>query len=251
MTIPTEEDLLKSACHIGHRSHKWNPKIKPYIYGIRKNVHIFDLTQTKTQLEKACAELADLQTAGKTILFVSTKQHSTKLLEELKNETNHPIVTKKWIPGLLTNWKTIGARIKYYLDLQDSFRTGEVEKYTKKEINSLRKKLAKLDAALSGVSGLDRTPDALFVIDAVRDVIAVREARTVGIPVFGICDSIADPDYFTIPIPCNDDAVNSVKIILETVQEALLTAKPAPAQTKEEKKESETPTTLDATPVGA
>ena len=195
--------------------------MKPFIYGIQNGIHIFDLTKTREKLQEVCERLQDLNKRGKNILFVSTKQFSTHYLEELGRSIGHPIVTKKWIPGLLTNWKTISRRIKYYLDLQESFKTGEVEKYTKKDQLQLRKKLAKLDHALSGVSGMKELPDAVFVVDAVRDVIAVREARTIGIPVFGICDSNADPDYFTVPIPCNDDAINSVKIILETVQRAL------------------------------
>lgn len=222
MHIPSEEELLAAACHIGHRAFKWNPKMKPYLYGVEKRVHIFDLTQTREHLEESCKQLSELNKEGKTILFVSTKQHSTRFLEELGKETGHPVVTKKWIPGLLTNWKTISRRIKYYLDLQRSFQTGEVEKYTKSEQTQLRKKLTKLDNALSGVSGMTGLPDAIFVFDAVQDVIAVREARKIGIPVYGICDSNADPDFFTIPIPANDDAVNSVKIILDTVKAALL-----------------------------
>jgi len=234
MTIPTEEELLAAACHIGHRAFKWNPKMKPYLYGTEKGIHIFDLTQTREHLEKACKQIAEMSSAGKTILFVSTKQFTTRFLEELGKTTGHAVVTKKWIPGLLTNWKTISRRIKYYLDLQKSFQTGEVEKYTKKEQTQLRKKLAKLDNALSGVSGLTGLPDALFVVDAIRDVIAVREAKKIGIPVFGICDSNADPDFFTVPIPCNDDVTNAVKIVLETVQRALIEA--GKKEPKKEKK---------------
>jgi small subunit ribosomal protein S2 len=222
MTIPSEADLLAAAVHIGHRSHKWNPKMKPYLYGVQNGIHIFDLTQTKGKLRETCEALTSLSKEGKNILFVSTKQHSFHFLELLAKETGQPIVTKKWIPGLLTNWKTISRRIKYYLDLQNSFKTGEVEKYTKKEQLQLRKKLSKLDHALSGVAGMTGLPDAIFVVDAVRDVIAVKEACVCGIPVFGICDSNADPDLFTIPIPGNDDAANAVKIILETVQHALM-----------------------------
>jgi small subunit ribosomal protein S2 len=237
MTIPSAEELLKAACHIGHRAFKWNPKMKRYLYGTRNGIHVFDLEQTRTHLEEVCNQLKELNAAGRTILFVSTKQHSTMFLEELGKTTGQPIVTKKWIPGLLTNWKTISRRIKYYLDLQNSFKTGEVEKYTKGEQTQLRKKLAKLDNALSGVSGMTGLPDAVFVVDAVRDVIAVREARTLGIPVFGICDSNADPDNFTMPIPANDDAVNSVKLILHTVQEALLSAPKSSKQDEKETKE--------------
>lgn len=236
MTIPSEEELLQAACHIGHRVTKWNPKMKPFLYGERKGIHVFDLAKTREYLEKTCAQLAALQKEGKMILFVSTKQHSTQFLEELGQATGQPIVTKKWIAGLLTNWKTISRRIKYYLDLQTSFKTGEVEKYTKKEQTQLRKKLAKLDNALAGVAGMTGLPDAVFVVDALRDVIAVREAHTIGVPVFGICDSNADPDFFTTPIPANDDAINSVKLVLDTVKKTLMdTPRQAPAEKKEKK----------------
>jgi small subunit ribosomal protein S2 len=131
------------------------------------------------------------------------------------------MVTKKWIPGLLTNWSTIKRRLKYYLDLQRSFQTGEVEKYTKKEQTELRKLLVKLDTALGGVAKMNGLPDAVFVLDAVRDHVAVMEAAKLKIPVYGICDSNADPDQFTEFIPANDDAVKSITIILQTIQDEL------------------------------
>jgi small subunit ribosomal protein S2 len=224
MTIPSEEGLLKAAAHIGHRVEKWNPKMKPFIYGEQKGIHIFDLTKTREQLQRTCEELAALHREAKTILFVSTKLHSTQFLEELGKALGHPVVTRKWIPGLLTNYRTISRRIKYYLDLQQSFRTGEVEKYTKKEQRQLRKKLTKLDNALAGVSGMTGLPQAVIVVDALRDGVAVREAHTLGIRVYGICDSNADPDFFTVPIPANDDSVHAVKLILETIKQALLGA---------------------------
>lgn len=225
MTIPTQEQLLAAACHIGHRAEKWNPKMKPYLYGIREGIHVFDLAQTKRQLERTCTALQELKKKGKSILLVSTKLFTTAVIENIGKQTGLPTVTKKWIPGLMTNWKTISRRIKYYLDLQRQFQTGEVEKYTKKEQLKLRKKLAQLDKALSGVAAMPGLPDAIFVVDAIRDQIAVREANIAEIPVFGICDSTADPDMFTIPIPANDDSAASVKLILKTVEDALLTEK--------------------------
>lgn len=221
MAIPSEKDLLQSACHFGHRKDKWNPRMKPFIYGTRKGIHIMDLAKTKSGLEKVCTILKKMQNEGKIIMFVSTKQQSTGFIEEIGKHLSQPIVTKKWIPGLLTNWGTIKERIKYYLNLQDSFRTGEIDKYTKKEQTKLRKDLAKLDIALSGVSKMSRPPDALFIVDAVRDDVAVAEARTLGIPVFGICDSNANPDLFTAFVPANDDAIKSISLILTTVAEEL------------------------------
>jgi small subunit ribosomal protein S2 len=222
MPIPSEKDLLNSAVHFGHRKEKWNPKMAPFLYGTRKGIHIFDLEKTRKRLEETCNALKKLQAEGKTILFVSTKQQSIPFIEHIAQVTNQPMVTKKWIPGLLTNWSTIKRRLKYYLDLQRSFQTGEIEKYTKKEQMALRKKLAKLDNALAGVSTMTGLPDAVFVLDAVRDRVAVLEARKLSIPLFGVCDSNADPDAFSVFIPGNDDAVKSIDIILRTVEEELL-----------------------------
>lgn len=221
MPVPSAKELIAHACHFGHRKEKWNPKMKPYIFGVRKGIHIFDLEKTHEKLQKVCDELRSLQKSGKTILFVSTKMQSLLLIERLSKAVHQPVVTKKWVPGLLTNWMTIKHRIRYYLDLQNSFKTGEVEKYTKKEQTHLRKELAKLDAGLSGVAGMTGLPDAMFVVDAVRDHVGVLEAKKLGIPVYGICDSNADPDDFKIFIPANDDAVQSIGIILKAVEEAL------------------------------
>jgi len=226
MPTITEKDLFEATCHIGHRKQKWNPKMAPYLYGSQKGIHLFDLVQTKAHLEQVCSELKKLYSEGKTILFVSTKQQSIIPIEKLGNSLNQPVVTKKWIPGLLTNWTTIKRRIKYYLDLQQSFQTGDIEKYKKKEQLMLRKKLAKLDNALSGVSGMTELPDAIFVIDAVCDNVAVREANKKGIPLYGISDSNANPDNFTAFIPANDDAVKSLNAILETIETELKGAPP-------------------------
>jgi small subunit ribosomal protein S2 len=233
MPIPSTRDLLAAACHFGHRKEKWNPKMKPMLFGVRKGIHIFDLEKTLDALEKTCTELKALQKSGKTILFVSTKLQSLRAIEQVSAALSQPVVTKKWVPGLLTNWSTIKNRIRYYLDLQQSFRTGDVEKYTKKEQVGLRKELAKLDAGFSGVSSMKGLPDAVFVVDAIRDHVAVLEARKLKIPVFGICDSNADPDDFKIFIPANDDAVKSIELILGTIQSELLEAKSASDESRE------------------
>lgn len=224
--IPSTKELISAACHFGHRKEKWNPKMKKNLFGVRRGIHIFDLEKTHLALQKACDELRSMQKAGKTILFVSTKLQALSAIEQTSRALGQPVVTKKWVPGLLTNWSTIKNRIRYYLDLQQSFRTGDVEKYTKKEQVVLRKELAKLDAGFSGVAGMKGLPDAVFIIDAVRDRVAVLEARKLGIPVFGICDSNADPDDFKVYIPANDDAVKSINIILAAIESELVDAKP-------------------------
>lgn len=238
MPIPTEEALIQAACHFGHPKQKWNPKIAPSLYGVRKGIHIFDVTQTRAHLEKVCAELAELQKAGKVILFVSTKQQAIPLIEEIGRATGQLTVTKKWLPGLLTNWGTMRKRLQYYIDLQHSFQTGEVEKYTKKEQTQLRKKLTKLDAALAGVAHMKGLPDALFVVDAVHNHVAVLEAKKMHIPLYGICDSNANPDEFTTFIPANDDAIRSITLILNTVRDALVAAKEEQVEETEESKEA-------------
>lgn len=236
MPIPSEKQLLEHACHFGHPKSKWNPKIAPYLYGSRKGIHIFDLEKTRKGLEGVVDALKALQAEGKTILFVSTKQQSIPLIEDMGRKLNQPIVTKKWIPGLLTNWPTIKRRLQYYLDLRRSFQTGEVEKYTKKEQTQLRKELAKLDAALSGVAAMSGLPDALFVVDGVRDHVAVLEAKKLSIPVFGICDSNADPDEYTACIPANDDAVRSIQILLDTIADEMASVRGRKEVAKEQEK---------------
>lgn len=230
MPIPSESELLEHACHFGHPVSKWNPKIAEYLYGSRKGIHIFNLEKTREGLIAVIDALKALQAGGKTILFVSTKQQSIPLIEEMGAKLGHPIVTKKWIAGLMTNWPTIKRRLQYYLDLRKSFQTGEIEKYTKKEQTSLRKEMMKLDSALAGVATMNGLPDALFVIDGVRDHVAVLEAKKLGIPVYGICDSNADPDEFTACIPANDDAVRSIRILLDTITAELLTVRSAKAE---------------------
>lgn len=233
MAIPNEKKLLEHACHFGHPKAKWNPKIAPYLYGTRKGIHIFNLERTREGLVKVVDSLKALQAEGKTVLLVSTKQQAIPLIEDMGHKLNQPIVTKKWIPGLLTNWPTIKRRLQYYLDLRRSFQTGEVEKYTKKEQTALRKELAKLDAALSGVATMNGLPDAIFVVDAVRDHVAVLEAKKLSIPVYGICDSNADPDEFTACVPANDDAVRSIQILLDTISDELASVRSKKAQDKE------------------
>jgi len=216
------KEMLAAAVHFGHQTHKWNPKMKRYLYGVRDGIHIFDLQKTFDMQQKALTFLQTTVEEGKTVLFVSTKQQAASLVEGVAKKCNMPYVTYKWIGGLLTNFSTVKDRIKYFLDLTDKKETGEFEKYTKKEVSILKKDLEKLETAFGGLKNMTKKPDVIFVVDCVRDNIAIKEAKKLKIPVVGITDSNADPDEVDYPIPGNDDAVKSLKYFLSKVEDAIL-----------------------------
>ncbi len=219
------QEMLDAAVHFGHKTQKWNPKMKPYLYGARDGVHVFDLQKTKENLDKALDFLKRASAQGKKILFVSTKPQAASLILDAAKATNMPYVIHKWMGGLLTNFVTIKHRIRYYKKLRDDEKSGEFDKYTKKEVSELKKVIEKLEATLGGVRDLDDLPDAVFVTDAVKDKIVLREAKKMKIPVVGIVDSNADPDGVTYPIPANDDAVRSLTYLIDKVKCAILEGK--------------------------
>ena len=225
MTDISLKEMAKNAVHFGHPTQKWNPKMKKYIYGKKQGIHIFDLKKTAHALVNALDFLSNAARAKKTILFVGTKQQCHELLKEIKKETRMPIVTDKWIPGLLTNFRTIKRRIDFFKQLKEDDKNGALLKYTKKEQSKLRKKIQDLSSSLSGVEEMDSVPDVLFVTDILRDHIPVQEARRLGIPIVAIVDTNADPDLVDYPIPANDDAIKSISYILGLVKEAM-TSKP-------------------------
>lgn len=220
------KDMVMHAVHFGHPTAKWNPKMKPYLYGKRNGIHIFDLRKTAEHLVVALDFLANAARANKKILFVGTKPQCHPFLEDLHKTTHVSIVTDKWIPGLLTNYKTIKKRIDYFKKLKEDDKGGGLEKFTKKEQVKLRKKIQELSSSLSGVEDMQSLPDVLFVEDIVRDVLAVKEAKRLRIPVVAIVDSNSDPDLVDYVIPANDDAIKSIEYIFGFVKEAL-GAKPA------------------------
>ncbi|MEI7510928.1 MAG: 30S ribosomal protein S2 [Candidatus Peregrinibacteria bacterium] len=213
-------ELAEHAVHFGHKTTRWNPKMKSYLYGSEKGVHLFNLRKTAEGMEKLLKDITDLSKAGKTILFVSTKPQTKLLFEEFQQKTGYPIVVNKWIGGLLTNFETIRKRIKKMKDLKEMFETGEIDKYMKKEKGVMKKELEKLEESFGGISDLYRLPDAVFVVDGKRDKTAILEANRLKIPVIGIADSNVDPDDYTTFVPGNDDAISSLTYILSFVFEA-------------------------------
>jgi len=215
------QEMLESAVHFGHKPTKWNPRMKKYIYGVNNGVHVIDLQKSADCLAKAGEYLKRETMNGKRILLVSTKPQATKLILETARETGMPYVVNKWMGGLLTNFSTIKRRIQYYKKLKEEERTGDFDKYTKKEASQLKKVMVKLESALGGVIDMDRLPDIIFVADVVRDHIAVNEANKLNIPVVGIADTNADPDKLKYPIPGNDDAIKSLTYLINAVKKSI------------------------------
>ncbi len=215
------QEMFENAVHVGHRTQKWNPRMKKYLYGEKDGVHIINLEKTAEGLEKALAFLEKLASEGKNVLFVSTKPQSLKLIEESARACGMPYVVSRWIPGLLTNFSTLKNRIKYFVNLKAEMASGEFEKYTKKEAAKLKKIIDTLELSLGGVQNLRGIPDAVFVIDTVRDQIAVKEAKVVGIPIVAITDSNSDPSVISYPIPGNDDALKSLTYLVSRVVSSL------------------------------
>lgn len=219
------QEMVDNAVHFGHKTQKWDPRMKRYLYGEKNGVHIFNLEKTADLLEKACGFLAKTVAEGKIVLFVSTKPQAIALMEETAKECGMPFVVSRWIPGFLTNFPTIKTRINYLRDLKDQEATGKFEKYTKKEVGKLKKTIDKLEASLGGVENLTKKPDVVFVADVVKDKIVVAEANECGISVVAIVDSNANPITVNYPIPGNDDAVKSLKFLVGKVAEAIQTAR--------------------------
>lgn len=219
------QEMLEAACHFGHRTSKWNPKMQRYIYGQQENVHVIDLTKTYEMLTQAMDYLREQVSKGKTILLVCTKLQAKRFIEEAGKRTGMPYVNEKWIPGLLTNYATIRQRIRYLRELKDQVASGEFAKYTKKEISKFRKVIEKLERALGGVQDMLKLPDIIFVCDAVRDKNALREAKRMHMPCVGIVDTNADPDLFLYPIAGNDDSVKSLEFFITKITDAILEGK--------------------------
>ncbi|MFH1284166.1 MAG: 30S ribosomal protein S2 [Candidatus Peregrinibacteria bacterium] len=219
------KEMFDNVVHVGHHTQKWNPRMKKFLYGDEGGVHIINLEKTLTGLDLALSFMSKIISEGKTILFVSTKPQAVNLVEDLASNCNMPYVTSKWIPGLITNFSTIKRRIKYLADLKEQEASGEFEKYTKKEASSLRKMIEKLEMSLGGVQNLKSEPDAVFVVDVVRDLIVVKEANKVHIPVVALVDSNSDPTLIDYPIPANDDALKSLSYLLGKIQEILKKSK--------------------------
>lgn len=221
--------LLEAGVHFGHKAYRWNPKMFPYIYSEVNNIHILDLIQTATLLKTANNYLESAASEGKTFLFIGTKRQATTLIAQEAKRCNSYYVNHRWLGGMLTNWSTIKDRIKRLKDLEKQEADGTFELLTKKEVAIRRKELSKLRKHLDGIKSLTNIPDVAIIIDQKREMTAVLECRKLGIPIVSILDTNCDPELVDIPIPGNDDAVRSIKLILNSLTASILRGQ---AQTK-------------------
>lgn len=225
MTIPSILEMLQAGVHFGHQTSRWHPKMKDFIYTDRNNVHVIDLEKTQAQLESVLPEIKKMAAEGKQILFVSTKPQAREVVKAAAIECGMPFLTDRWLGGMLTNFGEIKKLVKKYNTLKEEQRTGELEKYTKKEQLDIAKELEKMDIYLGGLAKLEKMPDALFLPAMQREKTAVMEANRMHVPIIAVCDTNANPEKADLVIPANDDAVNSIKMIVNLVAEAVKTGK--------------------------
>ena len=219
------KDLLEAGCHFGHQARRWNPKMEKYIYTKRDGVHIFDLGITAKKLEEAMEFVRGLTVEHKQIVFVGTKRQAAAIVKEEAQKCGAAFAAERWLGGSITNWDEINKRIKYMKGLEEKKEKGEFKNYTKKENLLIDREIIKLNRFLGGLRDLIGVPAAMFVVDVKKEIVAVKEARVKGVPVVAIIDTNSDPDLVDYPIPANDDAVSSIKLIVSKIAEAVSSGK--------------------------
>ena len=229
--------LLEAGVHFGHQTRRWNPKMRPYIYGERNGIYIIDLEQTTRSLDKACDFIRKAASEKKNIVFVGTKKQAADIIEEEAKRSGAYYVNRRWLGGMLTNFETIRLRINRLKELDEMRDSGDFYRRPKKELAVLNRELFKLEKSLGGIKNMRGRPDILFIVDQKRELIAVSEAKKMGIMIVGIIDTNCDPEGIDYVIPGNDDSIRSIKLILSKVADAVLEGKQGQAysSTDEEK----------------
>ncbi len=225
MAAPTKvsiQTLLDAGAHFGHQTRRWNPKMKPYIFGSRGDIYILDLKQTLIDMDKAYSFVSNLARRGGTILFVGTKKQAQEAVADAANRCGMPYVNSRWLGGMLTNFVTIRQRVVYMEELEAQEADGRMALLPKKEQILKHKELAKLQTNLNGIRNMKKVPDAVFIIDTCREEIAVHEARRLNIPIVGTLDTNCDPDDVDYGIPANDDAIRSVTLLSNFIADAVI-----------------------------
>ncbi len=221
MALPTYKELLESGAHLGHMKRKWNPKMLPYIFMERKGIHIIDLNRTIEYLDKAASAIKQVAKSGRKVMFVATKKQAKESVAILAREANMPFVTERWLGGMMTNFSTIKRSVKKMNSIDKLLADESVTSITKKERLTLTRERNKLEKVLGGIANMNRLPAAIFVVDIHHEHIAIAEAKKLGIKIFGIVDTNSDPTLVDFPIPANDDASKSIKLITSYMAEVL------------------------------
>lgn len=225
MTLVTLGELLDAGVHFGHQSSRWNPKMFPYIYTEQNGIHVIDLVQTARLLSHAYNYVQKAAKEGKTFLFIGTKRQAKNIIAEEATKCGSFFVDNRWLGGTLTNWSTVQGRVAYLKDLNQREASGELDRLPKKEAALLRREHDKLKNNLGGLTEMVQVPDIAIVVDPKRESTAIAECRKLGITVIAILDTNCDPGMVDIPIPANDDAVRSIKLIISTLSDAIITGK--------------------------
>lgn len=225
MSVITMKSLLEAGVHFGHQTRRWNPKMAEYIFTERNGIYIIDLQKTVKKVEEAYVFVKNIVEEGGTVLFVGTKKQGQEAIESEAKRCEMPYVNQRWLGGMLTNYNTIKRRIDRLFELEEMEENGTFDILPKVEVIKLKHERERLEKFLNGIKDMDGIPDCMFVVDPKKEYIAVREAHKLGIPVVGIVDTNCDPEELDFPIPGNDDAIRAVKLIAETIANAVIEAK--------------------------
>lgn len=217
--------MLQAGMHFGHRTNRWHPKMKEFIFTSKNNIYIIDLKKSQKKLVEALEFMTKLVSEGKRILFVGTKNQVSGPMKKMAEEINQPYIVGKWLGGYLTNFPVVKKSVKKYLDLVEKKESGRLEKYTKKERLEFDREINKLRERVGGLTSLNKLPDALFIWDIKEEETAVKEAIKKNIPIIAICDTNVNPDLVNYPIPANDDATKTIALVLESIKKTLLSVK--------------------------
>jgi small subunit ribosomal protein S2 len=227
MTLVTLGELLDAGVHFGHQSSRWNPKMFPYIYTEQNGIHVIDLVQTARLLTHAYNYVQKAAKEGKSFLFIGTKRQAANIIAEEANKCGEHYVNHRWLGGILTNWATVEKRVSYLKELAKKEETGALDLLPKKEAALLRKEYEKLRQNLGGLTEMSQIPSIAIVVDPKREATAIAECKKLGITIISILDTNCDPNMVDIPIPANDDAVRSIKLIISTLSDAIVAGKQA------------------------
>jgi small subunit ribosomal protein S2 len=219
------KSLLEAGVHFGHRTRRWNPRMRQFIFTERNGIHIIDLQQTMSKLEEAYNFARDTVAGGGAVLFVGTKRQAQETVQAEALRCGMPYVTQRWLGGTMTNFRTIRTRIDYMLKLEERQATGDLEKLQKKEALLLTREMAKLQIRLGGLKDMRRLPKAIFIVDTRHEENTIAEAKTLDIPIIAMCDTNSDPDPIAFPIPSNDDAIRAIKLIAGKIADAVIEGK--------------------------